>query len=92
MVWRYCSAAEALSRVFVTLDEGFRRSDDLIWQRRAAAVGVAGAGQRKRPGCTAIAAVIWGSTLVLANAGTTFLQSNKSGLQCHCGCDLGQYT
>ena len=59
-----CQAQESLAQAFVAVDAAFKAVDDT-----RAAASVAGGAARRYPGATAIAALVWGRHLYVANAG-----------------------
>ncbi|KAK3255233.1 hypothetical protein CYMTET_35575 [Cymbomonas tetramitiformis] len=65
--WRRAdSAGAALSEAFLAADAAFVGEEEAERQAAAAAGNKLGS---DRPGCTALAALLWGSELVVANAG-----------------------
>lgn len=64
-----CSGKEALTATFLEMDERFGQEQEREWQERVRKVGAAAAGQRKWPGCTALAVLVLGHCILVANAG-----------------------
>lgn len=68
-VWGQAAGpGEALAAAFVALDRDFSRYQEAAWAERQQRMGAA-SGRRGYPGATAIAALVWGGNLYVANAG-----------------------
>ena len=63
------SAAGALRAAFDAADVALREELDGEWRDRQARMGVAAAGKRPHPGTTALAALVYGRRLAVANCG-----------------------
>ncbi|KAL3150178.1 hypothetical protein ABBQ32_000038 [Trebouxia sp. C0010 RCD-2024] len=61
--------AEACADCFVSLDRSVRQQQDLQWQDQVKRMGARAAGKRSWPGCTALAVLVKGNVMVVANAG-----------------------
>ena len=57
----------------MALDTVFREGEEENWRERVERIGPVAAGARSWPGCTAIAALICGDRLFVANAGKACL-------------------
>jgi len=73
------TAQGALAGAFRAVDEEFRRESDVAWAARVARMGAAAAGPRGHPGATAVAALVEGGDLYVANAGDCRAVLSRAG-------------
>ncbi|KAK9828917.1 hypothetical protein WJX72_002777 [[Myrmecia] bisecta] len=67
--WCAPTPAAALSRTCIDVDAFFREQQEEEWRQRVQRMGPAAASERRWPGCTALAALLWQNQLHIANAG-----------------------